>query len=574
MKSLNTYAHGLTALLVLSGCSGAVQEPLPASRLDARAPQPESGEWLYATQRAGSGQKAECSAVHDSVIGEKACKQALCAHGARLGADWLRVCKSIQPGEAAEIEQVTNELKGRAARAATACESEGAELIRGGCTQGQACVERAQIWATRCDAEATPLVVRMIEVRLERALGNGTPVRLDARSCETMFADVKKASTCVQQFQCSDSLALVEEFRGRCHHGGATLEHAVAELAIFAGAQRPTEPIALDPASRLTQERHPLALADGTGAVLAVCGEPVRDLAGYLAKRKSCDGNAVTVVRRFPTEGGAEARLGRLQHPGDVLFRLRFPSIVVQGELRARDEAELAHFKLMLDELPRAPGQRGMSTLLKAMNLYLDGVQNSALFEQELKQRDESLAAVFQTLAKEKKAKIVETLAAPRFFAAMNRAERLPLADVSLDGRVVAGESTPAAIVDFAAMLPKATAAYRAVLEPEFAHALKLRAPTKSYGETLEKVAAYARTCAEAEVSYGSCESELLSCGFGVQACDEARLQARTQSCDTARVQAERSHLEARLALDSMPESFRKQGLDAFARSGCRAPWW
>jgi hypothetical protein len=509
------------------------------------------------------------------VLAEKACKQALCAHGARLGADWLRVCKSLQPGDAAEIEQATNELKARASRAATACEGEGTELVRGACTQGEACIERAQVWATRCGSEATPLIMSMIEVRLERALGRN--VQLDSRSCDTMFANVKKSASCTQQFQCADAIPLVEEFRERCHHGGASLEHAVAELAIFAGAERAAEPIALDPASRLTQERHPLALADGTGAILSVCGEPVRDLAGYLAKRKSCDGKAVTLVRRFGTEKGAEARFGRLPHPGDVLFRLRFPSLVVQGELRARDEGDLALFKRMLDELSRAPGdagQKNLAGLMKAMNLYLDGVQNSALFEQELKQRDESLAAVFRGIAKEKKGKIVDTLAAPRFFAAIHRAERLPLADITLDGRVVAGESTPAAILDLAGMLPKATAAYRAVLDPEFAHAQKLKPPTKSYSETLAKIATSAQSCMEAEVSYGSCEGDLLNCGFGVQACDEAALQTRTQTCDTARVRAERGYFDARLAIESLPEAFRKQGLDAFARSGCRAPWW
>jgi hypothetical protein len=145
---------------------------------------------------------------------------------------------------------------------------------------------------------------------------------------------------------------------------------------------------------------------------------------------------------------------------------------------------------------------------------------------------------------------------------------------VSLEGRVVPGDSTPAATIDFTTMLPKAMGAYRERLQSRVELARTLRPPPKLHTDTLQKLAAHAAECADAEGSYGACEVELLSCAFGVQACDAARFQEKAARCDEARVRAEREHLQARLTLDSLSEEHRKAGIQAFAAPGCRAPWW
>jgi hypothetical protein len=567
---------GFCCTLLLFGCGGSQLEPQPAAAQQSSV-SPETGEWLYATRNAGGGRRAECQKVHAVVLGEQKCKQALCRHGAELARDFSRVCKDLMPDAVAQIERIAKELAGRGSAAATLCEREARQLMSGRCEPAK-CVETAQAWATRCAEEATPLVLRMIETNIERATGSEERVSLDARSCTALFGEVQQAAQCNQRFECEDQLGKVEEFRTRCVDRGVTrdLRQAAAELWIQFRAEQPVQPVPVDPGSKLTAKEAPLALEDGTGAVLAVCGQPVRDLPGYLAARRGCDGASVTFVRRI----AASARLGNVPHQGDVLFRLRFPSLVVVGELPSRDKSELSAFLDLLDKAARgtaaggATSERAIAQLVKAANLHLDGVMNSQLFAEEMKKRDDALVPIFAALGGAKKAKIVDTLPDSRFFASLNRARTLALADVGMDGRVDLAESTPAAVVDFHEVFPKAMAAYLDALAPRFELLQKLKAKTRIYDAIKESMRGHASACGEAQKAFRATERQALDCIFGETPCEEGRITELTAAIDAARVRADAEHLQARMALSSLPSDERKTAASEFAASGCRAPWW
>jgi hypothetical protein len=117
-------------------------------------------------------------------------------------------------------------------------------------------------------------------------------------------------------------------------------------------------------------------------------------------------------------------------------------------------------------------------------------------------------------------------------------------------------------------------AAYLRALAPRFELQQKLKAKARIYDAIKESMRGHATACGEAQLAFRAAERGALDCTFGETPCEEGRTTELTAAIDAVRVRADREHLEARMALSSLPSDERKAAASEFASSGCRAPWW
>lgn len=562
------------------GCGGAAPPPPtePASPT-AKAAEPQSAEWLFVTDGVAGGRKGECAAVAAHVVEEASCKAALCAHGAALARDWLRVCKDIAPSQAAELEKQAEVLDKKSVVMAAPCEEQVRGVLRNGCGERESCTEFVQSWATRCAEWSTPLVVRMLEVAAERQ--SGERVKIDARSCTDLLGEVEKHALCEQQFVCQDALPSIDTFKSRCQAKGKlpSLQAAVTQLSIRVGATEKPEPMPIASSDEKLDPKSPLtSLEDGSGAVLMVCGKRTRDIKAYLEARKTCDGEVV-FARRFIGDSGPVVRVGSVAHPDDAGFHLRFPSLALAGEHHARYEASLVTFAKALDEaamlvVQSGKDERAIRTLVGVVNANLDEIRNSADYEKALVARDTALVPLFRAVGAAKRKGFHLDLEERKLAPALRRAQKYLLADIGMDGRVKVGGSTPAGSITWDDMLPKAMAAYREALEPR----LKLLPRMKAQQRELDRLSLVAdgaaSRCGQAIKTYEESERALLDCAFGVQQCDDARVLKLNAALDLARGAAETGYPETVLAIGSLVEEQRVGAWTAAKLAGCREPWW
>ncbi len=549
--------------------------PIVAAPVD---PDPQSSEWLYATDDVHGGRKKECSAVAALLHKEDACKGALCGHGAALAKDWLRVCKRLSPGLVSDVQKREQDLETKAGEAATPCQTDIEDIVRNGCGSRDDCGAYVQAWATRCSGSSTPLVLRILKTAVRRK--EGRQFDIDARGCDELIGNMTKAAACEQKFACEDKLPTIDTYRQRCLTGGKlpTLAAAMVELAIRSGAGQTPKPMPVS-ADDALDEHTPLPLDDGSGAVLDVCGKRAADITSYLAARKACQGEVV-IARRFKSDDGtAVVRLGRVPHPDDASFLVRFPSLVVKGELRARDEAALPLFSKAVDEAVRIAGdakRREAASMLLTVAIVAnaDSVRNSSVFDKAIRGRDDELTPLFRAIGEAKKKAIHDNLAPDKAAPVLYRSQAYVLADVSADGHVRLGASSLASSIALDDMLPHAMAAYRDAL----ASRLKRLAHLKPSKKALEKLSGnaddHAARCATAEKTYQQSSQELVACAFGTAKCDEARETALAGAIDRARQDAASEYLEARLASSSLPDAWRQTAESTAEAAGCREPWW
>jgi hypothetical protein len=568
------FAAGLLGV----GCAGAPPPSAdPAPELAKSELTPKSAEWLYATDGVAGGLAAECRVVPERLEREMRCQHALCRHGAALAKDWLASCRESAPERASSVEQRGAELTKRASRTPAPCEAEIADLVRDGCGERKDCREFVQSWATRCAEYSTPLVLRILEVAVERQAGEH--VGIDGRSCGELFEPVSKAQSCDHEFKCQDSLDALETYRERCEPKGKPVDLAVAvvEASLLAGAAQNVPPIGLVPgAAALEPKVTPLPLDDGSGAVLSTCGKRAPDVASYLSARASCSEELV-IARRFQEPNGPVLRVGHLPHGDDATFRKRFPSLAARGELAARYEAALPAFARDVDaaiELSRdrKQTQAAILGLVATLVRHLDPVRNSKAFDVAIRERDLGLVPLFQAIGRAKKKALHPDLAERKLAAALHRAEAHALADVGSDGKVRIGELTVASSLELEDMLPKASAAYREELSSRLARLPKLDRSNK----TLDKLSAEAATrvdrCGEAAKRAKAAESALIACAFGEKACAGARTTSLGAELDAARQDVEAQYLATALAISSLPEE-RREPLESRAdRAGCSEP--
>ncbi|MBI3201424.1 MAG: hypothetical protein HYZ29_07765 [Myxococcales bacterium] len=573
----------MKAIVLISVAATACVAPTPAAEPAPRKPaadgaEPASAEWLYATEGVKGGRVAECRQLVEVLSAEAGCKGALCSHAASLSKDWLRLCKARTPALAPSVEAQADLLSKRAAQVPAPCEAEAQRLLGKSCEGERDCPKAAQGWATRCAEWSTPLVVRMLEVMVERKVGERA--QIDGRGCGELLGDVAKAGACAQQFACQDGFPTIEVYEQRCVSPSRPLSStaAVLALAVRAGATPRVEPLVIAAADKLDPALVPLALEDGKGAVLMTCGKRATSIDAYLGLRAACADEALVLARRFDGPSGPVMRVGRIDHRSDADFLALFPSLRVEGEPKARYRAALPGFTDALEQAQLGADSEALAQrlrlLIATIDKHADAVRNSSAFEKALRDRDGALLPLFAALGAAKRKAVHADQSSDRFVPALHRSLSHPLADVDADGRVRLGAVTAAGSVELADLLPKAIAAYR----DELSGRVKLLDKKKLTVAAADRLAVAAHgaasRCGQAMKAFEAAEATLIGCAFGVQACDDAKLESETQAAVGARRQAELAWPKVALALASLPPDQRAGATKAAELAGCREPWW
>jgi hypothetical protein len=525
---------------------------------------------------------AECAHVREAVAAEASCATEACQFGARLAEDWVHRCSKAAPDSRAQVAELARTFEERRKGARLPCLRDIEPLLKNGCSGAANCADTAQAWLTRCsDQTKSPLLVRILEARLAQAGAGSTP--LDARSCDEVSAALVAASACKQQFECKDGLPALEAYRKRCLNpdGLGGIRQGFAELSLRLGAQAPVTELAVSLESPLEPGQVGLQLADGSGVVISVCDERVRDLAQYLSARHDCSEGFVVMARRQSTarHGRTQLRVAKLLVASDEKFHASYPSLLVTGEAEARSSAALERVASQLTVgLERATGgdAAGKAVLDKAeaLKLLLQTLSvDASVLErpdaaQALAAADARLAPVLRDVAKAKLAYAQKLFKPLEYVAFVARALHRPLADVDENGVVVLGAKLPAATRSWEAVLPSAAAAYSAEIAP-LAERLKKKPPSAQSQEKLgAELTSTAKACADAEQTAERDEVDLTECGFS-GGCDDEVLESLRSELAKAQAEATQAHQAATLAASSLepapPASWAEH---------CAAPWW
>lgn len=568
---------GITCLLVaLSGaCGGREVAPQREWHATPERVEPESVEWLYATDGFGGSRKAECAHVLEWVEGEAQCSGSLCRHGAKLGFDWMRTCEKVLPGEADRARALTAALEKRSVAGGGHCEDEAERFVREGCGERDECVAAVEKWGTQCGDAASPLVRRMLELAVKRTGAGG--FRLDARSCAQLESELRDAARCEPGFPCEDAAPAATLHAERCDvaHAPASASTVILRLSVEVGAGKAPGAAVIAPGEEpIDLSDGWVHLADGTGVVLLACGRRVRTVAEYLNARAACapDGEVV-VARARRTKTGREIRVGRVPLDDDRSFWRRYPSLAVRGEVEARDEKWLEAFQEALDRAAAArQGPEATARLLEALVAHQHRLARSTAFAAALGSRDAALTPALQALGAAKRAAAKPTLRGAELVPFVARAASLPLADVGDDGRVALGATTPAAAVDLAKLTPGAFAAY----EAELAKAVRAAAKKRVSPEDLEHHAVVAgeasARCGAATIQAEASELSLLDCHLGVETCTAEKLERELAELDRSLRDTAESHVALTVAIASLDPASREAARGVLSDARCEPP--
>ena len=383
------------------------------SRIDVGEQWRRSATWLFATTGSSSSPKAECVHVAEVLEAEQRCQGAMCKAAADLAWEWLDKCPKRAPERLEEMSTLQAALRDEADRRPSPCAEEFLELVDGESCDPANVTSRAQRWATSCaEAEAGPLSSVMLERTVERCAGAEARVRLDTRSCATLSTLLRKAASCTDEKTCEEAWPDVEAYRARCELDGQKPDVAmgILQLAVAFGAGRETQPLPVaSTADRVGASEVPLALADGSGAVLGVCHRRVAELEPYLEARDRCagGGSRLKVVRLFSKgEDGPELRVGSLLAPPSAEMVDRYPSLLVAGELERLGKAQLEKIKADFAAVLEGSGDAAAPKLLGLVAQHGRWLASSKPVRAELKGVDEQLIAIFEELAHAKGAAI------------------------------------------------------------------------------------------------------------------------------------------------------------------------
>jgi hypothetical protein len=349
MRASKSVVVGWTSLAVAAtaacglGASCDSRPPKPAHTAAETEPaEPErTAEWLFVTEQGqvARGPKAECEKVAGWVLGENGCTGELCTHARDLGREWMQRCAKIAAAQRDEVKAVVSEVSRRADLPPDACITQVNDLMRShSCGEPDACLATAQRWVARCgERYATPLVVLMLARTSERRFKESRTVQLDRRSCKALAEQIAAAAGCDGEQACEPGTNAAAAFLERCVGKDAPLPIRVAlgVADVLVGASRPVEPMLVEAESgQLPEGAASLALGDGRGAVVWVCGERPKDLDAFLQVRRRCSPGEVIVAR---LDGARRLRVVSVPHASDADFARLFPFLELKGERDARE---------------------------------------------------------------------------------------------------------------------------------------------------------------------------------------------------------------------------------------------
>lgn len=582
---MRTYPRALLLIALPLFTAGCPTEPAQRVK-EAAAPEdewsriPPSKEWLHATGDFSGDHKGECDHVLPWVKGEDRCATTLCEHGRDLAAEWVTRCTSYAPPALVEeVKALRGRLIERAALKPTECGKQLEGLLREGCGADKTCEVTGQRWATRCaKAEGTPLVMRILQKTIERKLPEPAPVKLDPRTCDELRAEVGEAGRCKDRFACSDAAPKIEAYRARCESDDErpTIAIAVAQLSVLVGGGRPAEPILVrQNAAAIIPEEVGVALADGSGGVISVCEERASDLERYYGARKGCQAGRMVVARAFKGSRGIEVRAGAIDFPDDATFLARYPTLLAAREQELRDRDALAQLTAELGkavELGKTPAgaAEAARVLAKAVIANTLAIKRSPQLRVAITSRDDGLVPAMRELAKLKVAAVKGKVDPGEASGLAVRGKTRAFADVAADGTVQLGAATRASTLETASLLPKAMEAYLTALKG----ARPRKPDAKAVKAERAKGMSAALSCGGWERKLQESKQALVSCNFGIEACDAARAAALVKALDEAAKAAEGAfhqldHARTGAAIEAADEITR-----AADNAGCREPWW
>jgi hypothetical protein len=540
---------------------------------------PQSKEWLYATgDFRGTEHEKECDHVLGWVKGEADCKASLCEHGRDLAKDWLARCEKYGTKSATdEVKELASKLGDKAGEKPSDCATQFDTILRDGCGADATCEKTSQRWATRCGkAEGTPLLLKSLERAVERKLEQPAGITLDTHTCPELAKDLFDAAKCKDQFACQDAIARVTVYRERCESAEErpTIAVAALELGISAAAALKTEPIGVQQGSpNVASGDVPVGLGDGSGAIVMVCEQRIASFDAYLEARKGCQSGRIVMARAFKGAKGPEVRVGTFDFPSDAVFAARFPTLVAFGELEAREKEA----KQSLDaDLAKIAGlaKSNVGDAVKALAVSLSTnagwLKRGKSLRVALSSHDADLAPVVAEIGKRKAAALKGRVSAADTQGLVTRATDQLLADVALDGSIQIGATTPASTLRLGAALPTSLAALNTALKPAFALAKSRKLDKKAQTAAKTTASDQARACGAAEKKLQDAKGSLVSCAFGLETCDEAKLETLAKQLDDGRAEAEASFAAATRAVQSQGAGAD----DPIGSSGCREPWW
>ncbi len=541
-----SFAVGIIALCTLQTQCKPAAVMRPRTHHSTTAPPDDwqrTATWLYATDKARSGHAPECQHVGKLLEGESSCKGVLCRFPAELAGEWLDKCAKLVPDAVETISDQQAELSDQAERKPSKCARQLKRFLDDGC-EPEHCIEDAQEWATRCgETEASPLVVSMLAKVVARQLDAKQPIKLDSRSCEALDKQMVKRSRCKSEAACKKAWKTLRTRKARCSDPDELPEivWAMRQLSIAAGAVRDVEEptkIAADP-EFLSADDLPLVLADGSGAVFAVCHQRVTELDEYLAARKECSGGFVYLARAFDEGDEREIRMGEMPVRDGWNLLDMFPDYAVVGEKRRAEKKQARSLAATIDAAIDAQDDSGLGKLVAALDAGAPQLFHSRRIRKILKERDDKLVSLFETAAV-RKVRDGRSMNADERRGMAFRAKNNPLADLSRVGAVDTQARTRAAWLATEDLLPEATAAYRIKLAP--LHKLVRRGAKLSPSAGARAAAsaqAAAAACAQAQQAEAKAHKRLAACVF--DNCDDDEiaelLEAREQANTAAQTQ-------------------------------------
>ena len=416
----------------------------------------------------------------------------------------------------------------------------------------------------------------LVEQVANRNLDGKKKLKLDPRSCPTMAKDLHKSAACATENACEAAWPEVEVYRERCESD----EHlpdvttAVAQLSIAVGArQEPTLTLVSLESDSVAPGSVPLALADGTGAILGLCHKHPVKTDDYLATSKRCVGTELTVARLSQSSKGSDqgaVQVAKLNIPRMPISG-PYPWLAVADEAAARAAVGTAELKKDLTAVLAAPAGEAVAKLVQLAHNHGRWITESADAQAVMKAKDDELAPLLVKLAEIKVAGAKAITDSAKLRGLHHRAMKRPFADVRRDGKFVLGAATAAFWVDAHKALPKAMKKYQQALEPLSQQVGGAGEPTaKQKRSAREGAAKRARSCRAKLAARRKLEAELEKCAF--QSCDEAKVLGLVASWSDAHTAAQNELRQVDLALSPVGQNALSESLTK--EQGCDVTPW
>jgi hypothetical protein len=316
----------------------------------------------------------------------------------------------------------------------------------------------------------------------------------------------------------------------------------------------------------------PLALADGSGAILSLCHQRPVDLESFLSLQQRCVGTPLTIARLFFGKGSEPSvQVGQLPAPERFEPPNPYPWLEIVGERAHYAKQKAAALRAELDAVRATSGTAALAKLVTLVDEYAPWLSRSPDLQKVLQEADAELVPVFATAAdtKVKGSKRVFDTALLRGFH--DRSKPRPLADLSTAGTFALGATTEAYWLETNQLLPQATAAYLSRLAP-LDERVRFAPPLLPavLATAREKGIEHAKECAAAQSKEQSIEHQLNGCVFS--SCAEGRVAALVTEWQQARQRAKQERIAADLALGPTSAGAARAALTA--DQGCEELGW